>query len=206
VAKLDKAVEEVAQTEAGIPDFSTLLDEKFKPTEDAKPEVENAIKTLAEQALGNTNLISADAFETIENMVAAIDKKLSDQLSLIMHHEEFQKLENSWRGLHYLVNNTESGKQMKIKFMNISKAELAKTLKRFKGTKWDQSPIFKKLYEQEYGTANGAPYGALIGDYYFDQSVPDIEMLTEMSHVAAAAHAPFIGAASPTILNMDSWE
>ena len=207
MAELDKAVEEVAETtEAGFLDFSALLDEKFKPTVEAKPEVESAIKTLAAQALGNANLISTDAFETIESMVAAIDKKLSDQLSLILHNEEFQKLENSWRGLHYLVNNTESSAQMKIKVMNISKAELAKTLKRFKGTKWDQSPIFKKLYEQEYGTANGAPYGCLIGDYYFDQSVPDIEMLTEMSHVAAAAHAPFIGAAAPSILNMDTWE
>ncbi|WP_223673086.1 type VI secretion system contractile sheath domain-containing protein, partial [Proteus terrae] len=90
--------------------------------------------------------------------------------------------------------------------MNISKAELAKTLKRFKGMAWDQSPVFKKIYEAEYGQFGGEPYGCLVGDYQFDQSPPDVEMLGELSKVCAAAHAPFLSAVSPSTLQMDSWQ
>ena len=92
-------------------------------------------------------------------MIAAIDKKLTEQVNQIIHHEDFQKLESAWRGLHYLVNNTETDEQLKIRVLNISKQDLGKTLKRFKGTAWDQSPLFKKLYEEEYGQFGGEPYG-----------------------------------------------
>ncbi len=92
-------------------------------------------------------------------MIAAIDRKLSEQINLIMHHEDFQKLEGAWRGLHYLVNNTETDEMLKIRVMNISKKDLGKTLKKFTGTAWDQSPIFKKVYEEEYGQFGGEPYG-----------------------------------------------
>ena len=203
-----EAVEQAAEAEAqaAFGDFSALLDEKFKPTEEAKPEIESALHTLAGHALQHTNLIKDDAFETIEKLVSAIDKKMSEQMSLILHNEEFQELESHWRGLHYLVNNTETSTKLKIRFFNASKTEMHKTLKRYKGTKWDQSPIFKAVYENEYGTANGSPYSCLIGDYYFDQSAPDIEFLTEMSHIAAASHAPFVSAVNPSILNMDSWQ
>ncbi|MEW7984596.1 MAG: type VI secretion system contractile sheath large subunit, partial [Candidatus Thiodiazotropha sp.] len=95
---------------------------------------------------------------------------------------------------------------LKIRVMNISKQELGKTLKKFKGTAWDQSPIFKKVYEEEYGQFGGEPYGCMVGDYHFDQSPPDVEMLTNMSKVAAAAHAPFIAGAAPTVMQMDSWQ
>src|SRR5919205_2480115 len=121
-------------------------------------------------------------------------------------HEEFKKLEGAWRGLHHLVNNTESDEHLKIRVMNISKKDLGKTLKRFKGASWDQSPIFKRLYEEEYGQLGGEPYGCLVGDFYFDHSPPDVELLGEMSKVAAAAHTPFIAGASPTALQMDSWQ
>ena len=98
-------------------------------------------------------------------MIAEIDRKLSEQINLIMHHEDFKALEGTWRGLHHLVNNTETDEMLKIRVLNISKKDLKKTLKKFEGTAWDQSPIFKKLYEEEFGTPGGQPYGCLIGDY-----------------------------------------
>ncbi|KPF67730.1 EvpB family type VI secretion protein [beta proteobacterium AAP99] len=188
-------------------DFSSLLNKEFKPkTEEVRSEVERAVQTLAEQALVNTSLIGKDVVQSIEAMIAAIDKKLSEQVNLILHHADFQKMESAWRGLHYLVNNTETDESLKIRVMDISKADLHKTLKRYKGTNWDQSPIFKRVYEEEYGQFGGEPFGALVGDYYFDQSPPDVELLGEMAKVSASAHAPFLAAASPTLMQMDSWQ
>ena len=123
-----------------------------------------------------------------------------------MHNERFQQVESAWRGLHYLVNNTETDEMLKIRVMNISKKDLAKNLKKYKGTAWDQSPIFKKLYEEEYGQLGGEPYGSLVGDYYFDHTPGDVELLGQMAQIAAAAHAPFLAAASPTAMGMDSWQ
>ncbi|WP_028310748.1 type VI secretion system contractile sheath large subunit [Derxia gummosa] len=188
-------------------DFAALLNKEFKPkTDEAKSAVEQAVQTLASQALSQTKLVGDDVMKSIEAMIAAIDGKLSEQINLIIHHEDFQKLEGAWRGLHYLVNNTETDEQLKIRVMNIGKADLGKTLKRFKGTNWDQSPVFKKIYEEEYGQFGGEPYGCLVGDYYFDQSPPDIELLGELAKTCAAAHTPFITGASPTIMQMDSWQ
>jgi len=197
----------VQQGVASFDDFSLLLNKEFKPKSDeAKSAVENAVKTLAAQALANTRLIGDDAIKSISAMVAAIDRKLSEQINLIMHHEDFQKLESSWRGLHHLVNNTESDETLKIRVFNISKNDLGKTLKRYKGTSWDQSPLFKKIYESEYGQLGGEPFGCFVGDYYFDQTPPDVELLGEMSKIAAAAHAPFLAAASSKLFQMDSWQ
>jgi len=188
-------------------DLASLLQKEFKPKSDeAKSAVENAVQTLAQQALSQTQLIGKDVVKSINDMIAAIDKKLSDQINQIMHHEDFQKLEGAWRGLHYMVNNTETDEQLKIRVMNISKADLGKTLKRYKGTNWDQSPLFKKVYEEEFGQFGGEPFGCLVGDYHFDQSAPDVELLAEMAKVSAAAMAPFITGASPTLLQMDSWQ
>ncbi|HET7773799.1 MAG TPA: type VI secretion system contractile sheath large subunit [Burkholderiaceae bacterium] len=188
-------------------DFSSLLNKEFKPkTEEVRSEVERAVQTLAEQALVNTSLIGKDVVQSIEAMIAAIDKKLSEQINLIIHHADFQKIESAWRGLHYLVNNTETDESLKIRVMDISKADLHKTLKRYKGTNWDQSPIFKRVYEEEYGQFGGEPFGAIVGDYYFDQSPPDVELLGEMAKISASAHAPFLAAASPTLMQMDSWQ
>ncbi len=188
-------------------DFASLLNKEFKPKSDeAKSAVEAAIQTLAQQALAQTKLIGKDVVKSIEDMIAAIDKKLSDQVNKIIHHEDFQKLEGAWRGLHHLVNNTETDEQLKIRVMNISKADLGKTLKRYKGTNWDQSPLFKKIYEEEFGQFGGEPFGCLVGDYHFDQSAPDVELLAEMAKIAAAAMAPFITGASPSLMQMDSWQ
>src|SRR5439155_24507969 len=188
-------------------ELQTLLNKEFKPRSDAAKEaVETAVRTLAEQALSATTLISSDTIGTIEVMIAVLDRKLSEQVNLIMHHKAFQEVESAWRGLNYLVTNTETDEMLKIRFMNISKADLGKTLKRYKGTAWDQSPIFKKVYEAEYGQFGGEPFGCLVGDYHFDQTPPDVELLGEMAQVAAAAHTPFIAGASPTVMQMESWQ
>jgi len=190
-----------------VDEFAGLLNKQFKPkTDEAREAVEQAVRTLAAQALVNTQVISTDAYQTIEAIIAELDKKLSEQVNLVMHHPEFQKLEGAWRGLHYLVNNTETDEMLKIRVLNISKKELQRQLHRYKGTGWDQSPFHKKIYEAEYGQFGGEPFGCLVGDYYFDQTAPDVELLGEMAQVAAAAHTPFIAGASPTIMQMTSWQ
>jgi len=186
-------------------DFASLLNKEFKPKSDeAKSAVEQAVLTLAQQALSRTNLIGSDVIVSIEAMIAELDRKLSEQINAIMHHADFQQLESAWRGLHYLVNNTETDEMLKIKVFNISKNELAKTVKRYKGTAWDQSPIFKKVYTEEYDQFGGHPFGCMVGDYYFDHSPPDVELLGEMTKIAAASHAPFIPAANPSLMQMGS--
>ena len=188
-------------------DFADLLRKEFRSRSDEdNSAVQAAVQTLATQALADTQLISDDAVRTIQAIIAQIDAKLTDQVNLILHHSDFQALEGSWRGLRYLVYNTETDEMLKIRVMNISKKDLGKTLKDFKGTPWDQSPIFKSVYEAEYGQLGGEPYGVMIGDYYFDHSPPDVELLGEMAKIAAAAHAPFIAAASPSVMKMESWQ
>src|SRR4249920_50825 len=174
----DPKSQQDAQAESGtveVTEFDSLLRKEFKPkTDEAKEAVERAVRTLAEQALSQTKLISGDVVKSIEAIIAQLDKKLTEQINLILHHEDFQKMEGAWRGLHHLVNNTETDEMLKIRFMNISKKDLGKTLKKFKGTNWDQSPIFKKLYEAEYGQLGGQPLGCLVGDFHFDHSPPDV--------------------------------
>lgn len=190
-----------------VSDFEKLLNEEFKPkSAEADSAVKSAVQTLVGQALQNAHLVSDNAVKTIEGIIAELDKKMSAQVNQIIHHKDFEQLESAWRGLSYLVNNTATGTQLKIRVLNISKKDVQKTLKKYKGTSWDQSPLFKMLYESEYGTAGGEPYGAIIGDYYFNQSAPDIEMLRGISKIAAAAHAPFISAADPSMFNLDSWQ
>ncbi len=204
-----------AEAKQGVPSgvaveadqFAELLQKQFRPkTDRARAEVERAVQTLAEQALRETTVVSDDVVGTIKAIIAEIDKKLTDQVNLILHNEKFQQLESAWRGLHYLVNNTETDEMLKIRVLNVSKKDLGKTLKKYKGASWDQSPIFKKLYEQEYGQLGGEPYGCLVGDYHFDHTPGDVELLGQMSQVAAAAHAPFIAGAGPTLMGMDSWQ
>ena len=201
-------VQPEAQTETvEASEFGSLLQREFKPKSDqAKEAVENAVRTLAEQALQHTTLISRDVLHSIESMIAAIDRKMSEQINLIMHHPDFQQLEGAWRGLHYLIFNTETDEMLKIRVMNISKKDLSKTLKKYKGVVWDQSPLFKKIYEEEYGQFGGEPFGCLVGDYHFDHSPPDVELLRGLMQVAAASHTPFIAGASPTVMQMDSWQ
>jgi type VI secretion system protein ImpC len=188
-------------------DFGALLNKEFKPKSDhAQEAIQSAVKTLATQALESSVVVSNDVVNTISAIIAEIDRKLTEQVNLILHHPEFQQLEGAWRGLSYLVNNTETDEMLKIRVLNISKKELGKTLRKFKGTAWDQSPIFKKMYEEEYGQFGGEPYGCLVGDYYFDQSPPDVELLNGIAQVSAAAHCPFIAAAAPSLMQMESWQ
>lgn len=188
-------------------DFSSLLHKEFKPkTEEAKTAVQAAVQTLAQQALSLSMTVSNDAYKAIESIIAEIDTRLSEQINNIIHHPDFLKLESAWRGLHYLVNNTETDEMLKIRFLPITKQELHRTLRRHKGVGWDQSPIFKKIYEQEYDQLGGSPYGCMIGDFNFDHSPPDVELLGEMAKISAAAHCPFISAADPAVMQMQSWQ
>jgi len=188
-------------------EFSSLLTKEFKPkTDQAAKAVEQAVKTLAEQALSHSVTISDDAYKSIEAIIAEIDHKLSEQINLILHHESFQQLESSWRGLFHLVSNTEVDEHLKIRFMNLSKNDLRRSMKRFKGIAWDQSPLFKQIYEEEYGQLGGEPYGCMIADYYFDHTPPDVDLLGSIAKVASASHMPFIAGASPAVLQMDSWQ
>lgn len=207
MAETEKQVAgEAGEAVAEASDFEALLQKEFRPkSEQARSAVEQAVKTLAQQALENTGLISDDALRSIEGIIAEIDKKLTEQVNLILHHPDFQQMESAWRGLHYLVNNTESDEMLKVRVMNISKKDMHKTLRKFKGTAWDQSPIFKKIYEEEFGQFGGEPYGTLVADYHFDHSPPDVELLGEMAKIAAAAHAPLIAGADPALFQMDSW-
>jgi type VI secretion system protein ImpC len=143
--------------------------------------------------------------KTINAAIKAIDGKLSEQLAAVMHHPDFQKLEGSWRGLNYLVMNSETSTQLKLKVLNVTKRELFNDVD--KAVEFDQSQIFKKLYENEFGSPGGEPYGALIGDYEFINHPEDIDLLSKMSNVAAAAFCPFISAASPKLFGFEnSWE
>jgi type VI secretion system protein ImpC len=196
-----------AQESLGIDDFSELLNKEFKPKSDrARAQVESAVETLAHQVLSDEDLILDDAINSINAIIAEIDLKMTEQINKILHNDEFQQLESAWRGLHYLVNNTETDEQLKIRFMPISKKELGKNIKKFKGTAWDQSPLFKKIYEEEYGQLGGEPFGCLVGDFPFSHSAPDVEILQGMAQIAAAAHAPFIAGADPAVMQMDSWQ
>src|SRR6266496_2070533 len=192
---------------AKVSEFEALLYKDFKARDPEKQTaVQNAVRTLAQEALASTKLISTDVTRTISAIIAEIDRKLSEQINLIMHHEDFKALEGTWRGLRYLVNNTETDEMLKIRVLNLSKNDLKKTLKKFEGTAWDQSPLFKKLYEEEFGTPGGSPYGCLIGDYYFDHSPEDVKMLGNVAQISAAMHSPFIAGVAPSVMAMDSWQ
>lgn len=187
--------------------FQTLLSQEFRPANDsARQAVESAVQTLATQALQQASIIDDDVLTTVEAMIAAIDRKLTGQINQILHAPEFLQVESAWRGLHYLVSNTETDDTQKIRVMNVGKRELHKSLKKYKGTAWDQSPLFKKLYEEEYGQFGGEPIGMVVCDYYFDHSGPDIELLGQLSQIGAAAHFPFIAGAAPSVMLMESWQ
>jgi type VI secretion system protein ImpC len=161
------------------------------------------IKRFVSEVLEGAITVSADTEAMINARIAQIDKLLSDQLNEILHHPEFQRLESTWRGLKYLLGQSETGTMLKIKVLNVTKKELLTDLQR--APEFDQSALFKKVYEEEYGLFGGAPFGALLGDYYFDKGGQDIELLEKVSQVAAAAHAPFISAASPGMFNLESF-
>lgn len=196
-----------AQTAFATDDFASLLQKEFKPNDDARAtRIETAVATLAQQALADSNVLGADVFTTLDAIRAAIDKKLTDQVNAIIHHEDFQKLESAWRGLSYMVSNTSTGKDLKIRVMNISKDECRKMFRQYRDAAWDQSPLFKRIYEAEFGQLGGQPFGSFVCDYSFDHSAPDLEVLKGLSKIGAAAHAPFISAAAPGLMGMESWQ
>ncbi|WZP00781.1 type VI secretion system contractile sheath large subunit [Isosphaeraceae bacterium EP7] len=161
------------------------------------------IGEFVDQIMSGTMTVSPDTSAMINARIAQIDALLSEQLNAILHHEDFQKLEASWRGLHYLVHQAETGTSLKLRVMNASKKDLLKDMER--AAEFDQSALFKKVYEDEYGMFGGAPFGALVGDYEFGRSPQDISLLEKISNVAAAAHAPFLSAASPQLFNWDDF-
>lgn len=188
-------------------DFTALLQKEFKPTSEARQtRIEQAVATLAQQALADAKIIGGDVFATVDAMKAALDRKLSEQVNKIIHHPEFQQLESAWRGLWYLVGNTSTGKDLKIKVLNISKEETRRMLRQYRDASWDRSPLFLKIYDTEFGTLGGQPYGAFICDYSFDHSGPDIDIMKGLAKIGGAAHAPFIAAADSKLLGMESWQ
>lgn len=182
----------------------SILDQAISATKQTeRNQAEELLRSLTEQALKGTVLWDKNLTVTINKAIAAIDAAISEQLAAVMHHDKFQKLEGSWRGLSHLVFNSETSASLKIRMLNASKNELAKDLS--KAAEFDQSQLFKKLYESEFGTAGGEPYGALIGDFEFGNHPDDIEMLSNMSHVAAAGFCPFVAAAGPNMFGLDSY-
>ena len=191
---------------AELDQFSEMLRQSIKPrTAEASREVDNAISALVSEVLGDQELISEDALDTLQKVIDSLDEKLSAQMNAILHHQDFQALESSWRGLAYTINNSETDASLRVKVMNISKTELEQMFRAYPGARWDKSPLNLAIYESEFGTLGGKPYGALVGDYYFGFGSSDVELLKNIGKIAAAAHAPFLSAASPELLSMDSW-
>jgi type VI secretion system protein ImpC len=161
------------------------------------------IKEFVAQVLEGHMTISRDAEAAIQVRIAQIDRLLSLQLNEILHHPAFQKLEGTWRGIRYLMDQSETNSMLKIKVLNASKRELLRDLQR--ASEFDQSALFKKVYEEEFGVFGGAPFAALIGDYEFGRGPEDIELLERIGQVASSAHAPFLSAASAGLLNLESF-
>jgi len=183
----------------------SLLDQVISATKQTeRSRAEELMKTLVDQALAGIVSFDKNVTKTINATMKAIDEKLSTQLAAVMHHPDFQKLEGTWRGLNYLVMNSETSASLKLKVLNVSKRELFTDVD--KAVEFDQSQMFKKLYENEFGTPGGEPYGALVGDYEFTNHPEDIDLLGKMSNVAAAAFCPFIAAADPKLFGFDDWQ
>ena len=183
----------------------SLLDAAIGATKQTEPDrARELLTSLTKEALKGTVRFDRNVMKTVTAAVKAIDAVISKQLAAIMHDEEFQKLEGSWRGLHYLVNKTETGESLKLRVLNCSKRELFKDFD--KATEFDQSALFKMIYESEFGSPGGAPYGALIGDYEFENHPDDLALLENVAGVAAAALCPFLSAASPRMLGFGSWQ
>jgi type VI secretion system protein ImpC len=197
----------VAPAPVEAEEFAQVLKGNFKPrTERAATEVENAIQTLVTQALADSSLVKGEVLDTIEEMIARLDEKLSAQMNEVLHAPEFQQLESAWRGLNYLVFNSETDATLKIRVLNVGKLELYRNLKNnYPGARWDQSPLFKSIYESEFGTLGGEPYGALVADYAFSHSPVDVQLLRDLSKIASASLAPLVTGADPNLLGMDSW-
>ena len=198
----ESAPVEEAQEEKGL--LEKIIDEGNLAPEASKREwAKDLIGEFVGQIMQGAIVVSKDTEAMINARISEIDKLLSDQLNEVMHHSDFQKLEASWRGLHYLVHQSETGEHLKIRVLNASQKDLLKDLE--KASEFDQSALFKKIYESEFGTFGGSAYGALIGDYEFSNHPEHLALLEKMSQVASAAHAPFIAAASAELFGFKSF-
>lgn len=193
-----------AATAAATTTQVSLLDQAISATKSSEPnEIQDLLRTLTQEAMSGTVTFSKNLTQTFNQAIAAIDKKMSQQLAAVMQSADFQELEGSWRGLNYLVKNSETGSTLKIKVLNVSKKDLHRDLTR--AVEFDQSQTFKTLYESEFGTAGGEPYGALVGNYEFGSGAEDMEVLYGMSNVAAASFAPFIASANSKMFGLESF-
>jgi type VI secretion system protein ImpC len=194
-----------AAERTATPDMAlSLLDQAIGATKQTEPgRIQELLRALTTEALAGTVTFDRNLTITLTEAVKALDERLSQQLAAIMHHPDFLRLEGSWRGLHHLVMNTETSANLKIRVLNVRKRDLMKDLA--KAVEFDQSELFKKLYENEFGTPGGEPYGLLIGDYEFSNHPEDVQMLTSISGVSAAAFAPFISAASPSLFGFQDF-
>jgi len=189
-------------TELGLLD-DIVAKSKVAKTSTEHNRAKDIIGELVKEVLQGTVVVSDNLSATLDARVAELDQLISAQLSEVMHGADFQKLESSWRGLHYLCKHTSTGEQIKIKVLNTTKKELVRDFKT--AIDFDQSALFKKVYEEEFGTFGGAPFGALIGDFDIGRQAEDMYFAEQMAHVAAAAHAPFISAASPELFGLESF-
>jgi len=202
----EQQAQAAAAAEATTADAAvSLLDQVVGATKATeRSRTEDLIKNLVDEATKGTVTWNKNVSKTLAEGISAIDAAISKQLNAVIHHPDFQKLEGTWRGFHYLVMNSETSAQLKIKVMNVSKRELFKDLD--SAVEFDQSQMFKKMYENEFGHAGGEPYGSLIGDYEWTNHPEDLDTLTKMSNIAAGAFCPFISAASPKLFGFKSFE
>ena len=205
--------EAVASTQAASTTLNaqeaSLLDQiveqgRFGVEAESRERGKDLVKEFVTQVLDGSMTVAKDAEMMINARIAQIDHLLSIQLNEILHHPQFQKLEGSWRGLKYLMDNSETGVGLKIRVLNVTKKELLRDIE--KAPEFDQSALFKKVYTEEYSMFGGAPFGALIGDFEFGKHPEDMALIEGVSHVAAQAHAPFISAASPDLMNLESYQ
>jgi type VI secretion system protein ImpC len=191
------------------PGFADLLQRDAVPAratsamEDPPPAA--WLGTLARLVLADQQRATDRPRLTVEAIVAELDRTVSEQLNGILHAHEFQALESTWRGLWMLVRAADTDTGVKVRVLDIGKRELARTLRKFRGNAWDHSPIFHRIYEEEFGQLGGEPYGLLVGDYAFDHRPDDVALLGDVAKIAAAAHAPFLAAAAPSLFQMESW-
>jgi type VI secretion system protein ImpC len=202
-AESAKAAEAAAATTESTGLLDQLIEAARPDDQMARARTKSAFEEFLTHVVKPGEVVSKDVEANVKSWINEIDKKLSSQLSEIMHAPEFQKLESTWRGLHYLVHQSETGENLKIRVLNATKRELGKDLE--KAVEFDQSTLFKKIYEEEYGTLGGQPYGMLMGDYEFGRSAEDVGMLEKMSNLAASAHAPFIAGAGARMFGMDDF-
>ena len=200
-----RKAEAIVREQTGEVDLlSKILDEgRLVQHESQLQQAKDMIAEFVQQAMQGQMVMAKDLETSLQARIAEIDRLLSAQMNAILHHEQFQRLEASWRGLHHLVYESETSTMLKIKVFNVSKKDLLKDLERV--SEFDQSAVFKKIYEEEYGTFGGQPFGALIGDYYFSNHPQDMLLLEKMSQVAAAANAPFISAPAPQLFGWENF-